>query len=60
MQIFGYPTIAKRYGKTPPTIAYWVKHYGFPAPYKLGGRYYWELAEIEAWEEEKGVRPRGV
>ena len=59
MQIFGYSTIAKRYKKTSPTIRYWIKQYGFPKPHKLGGRYYWELEEIEAWERERDIRPRG-
>lgn len=58
MQINTYPALAKRYGVKAPTIRYWIKQYGFPKPHKIGGRYYWELEEVEAWEREKDVRPR--
>ena len=50
----------KRQGKfpvSPATIWRWVKHGGFPKPFKLGQNItVWDAKEVEAWiEEQKGA-----
>jgi predicted DNA-binding transcriptional regulator AlpA len=35
---------------SPSTLMRWVKNSQFPAPLKIGGRYFWEAASIAEWK----------
>ena len=43
--------VAKRYGVVPFTVRQWDK-LGFPKPVRLRRRLYWNLAELDAWDEQ--------
>ena len=48
----GSGVVAKRYARTPRTVARWSQNppAGFPRPLRINGKNLWDLAALEAYE----------
>ncbi|HNF62086.1 MAG TPA: helix-turn-helix domain-containing protein [Rhodocyclaceae bacterium] len=53
--------VAAHFNVTPNTIWSWVRNktQGFPAPYKIAGRTYWDQDSVMSWEAEQKEHKNG-
>jgi predicted DNA-binding transcriptional regulator AlpA len=56
--ISGRPNLAKRYGISAMTTFRWEQDeaLNFPKHLNIGGRLYWRIADLVAWEQERAAK----
>ena len=59
-QRIGAPAAAKLIGISAPSLCIMRKNNRGPEYYKIGGRYYYNLSDIDAWIESCKVDPRAA
>lgn len=55
-EFISQPKVLKRYGVSCVTLKRWRNGHGFPAPFKVGTRSFFKLAEILEWERSQAAK----